>query len=60
LSRLRVTERRAWRLGTTHPIHSPGDESSTGWGHTGAGPVDNSAGAGPCTGLETAIAPLGT
>ena len=29
LSRLRVTARRAWRLGTTHPIHRAGDELST-------------------------------
>ena len=42
-SRLRVTARRAWRLGTTQPIQCAVGKSSTGGGQPGAGPVDNSA-----------------
>ena len=42
LMRLRVTDRRACRLGTTVPSHQPaGGESSTAGGQTGASPVDN-------------------
>ena len=42
LSRLRVTARRAWRLGTTHPIQSAGKVLSTAGRTCCAGAVDKS------------------
>ena len=42
LSKLRVTARRAWRLGTTHPIQRADDQLSTGALTCSSRPVDKS------------------